>query len=50
MLGLTRLPHYIDTFRENSTTLIDEIVGPLNKFKIPFSSTHGVSPFLFKLA
>ncbi|KAI0711535.1 Metallo-dependent phosphatase [Earliella scabrosa] len=30
-----------NTFRENSTTLIDEIVGPLNKFKIPFSSTHG---------
>ncbi|RPD65266.1 Metallo-dependent phosphatase [Lentinus tigrinus ALCF2SS1-7] len=30
-----------NTFRENSTTLIDEIVSPLNKFKIPFSSTHG---------
>ncbi|KAF5313895.1 hypothetical protein D9619_013002 [Psilocybe cf. subviscida] len=30
-----------NTFRENSTTLIDEIVGPLNNFKIPFSSTHG---------
>ncbi|KAI0746576.1 Metallo-dependent phosphatase [Daedaleopsis nitida] len=30
-----------NTFRENSTKLIDEIVGPLNKFKIPFSSTHG---------
>lgn len=32
-----------DTFRENSTTLVDEIVAPLNKLKIPFSSTHGVS-------
>ena len=32
----------IDTFRENSTKLIDEIVGPLNKLKLPFSSTHGV--------
>ncbi|KAK7034650.1 hypothetical protein VNI00_012292 [Paramarasmius palmivorus] len=30
-----------NTFRENSTTLIDEIVGPLNDAKIPFSSTHG---------
>ncbi|KDR72673.1 hypothetical protein GALMADRAFT_142967 [Galerina marginata CBS 339.88] len=30
-----------NTFRENSTTLVDEIVGPLNKAKIPFSSTHG---------
>ncbi|KAI0634996.1 Metallo-dependent phosphatase [Trametes polyzona] len=30
-----------NTFRENSTTLIDEIVAPLNKLKIPFSSTHG---------
>ncbi|KAI0718345.1 Metallo-dependent phosphatase [Cerioporus squamosus] len=30
-----------NTFRENSTTLIDEVVAPLNKFKIPFSSTHG---------
>ncbi|KAI0646140.1 Metallo-dependent phosphatase [Trametes meyenii] len=30
-----------NTFRENSTTLIDEIVGPLNQLKIPFSSTHG---------
>lgn len=33
----------LDTFRENSTSLIDEIVGPLNKVKVPFSSTHGVS-------
>jgi len=33
----------LDTFRENSTSLIDEIVGPLNKAKVPFSSTHGVS-------
>ncbi|KAK7683089.1 hypothetical protein QCA50_013762 [Cerrena zonata] len=30
-----------NTFRENSTTLIDEIVAPLNEAKIPFSSTHG---------
>ncbi|KAI0367223.1 Metallo-dependent phosphatase [Pilatotrama ljubarskyi] len=30
-----------NTFRENSTTLIDEIVAPLNRLKIPFSSTHG---------
>ncbi|OBZ77295.1 putative inactive purple acid phosphatase 16 [Grifola frondosa] len=30
-----------NTFRENSTTLIDEIVAPLNHFKIPFSSTQG---------
>ncbi|KAI1798381.1 Metallo-dependent phosphatase [Ganoderma leucocontextum] len=30
-----------NTFRENSTKLIDEIVGPLNKLKLPFSSTHG---------
>ncbi|KIM42428.1 hypothetical protein M413DRAFT_18672 [Hebeloma cylindrosporum] len=30
-----------NTFKENSTSLIDEIVGPLNKAKIPFSSTHG---------
>ena len=32
-----------DTFRENSTSLIDEIVAPLNEAQIPFSSTHGVS-------
>ncbi|KAI0777503.1 Metallo-dependent phosphatase [Trametes elegans] len=30
-----------NTFRGNSTTLIDEIVAPLNQLKIPFSSTHG---------
>ncbi|KAG6829501.1 hypothetical protein H0H87_011234 [Tephrocybe sp. NHM501043] len=30
-----------NTFRENSTTLIDQIVGPLNEAKVPFSSTHG---------
>ncbi|KAI0077617.1 Metallo-dependent phosphatase [Panus rudis PR-1116 ss-1] len=30
-----------NTFRENSTSLIDEIVAPLNDAKIPFSSTHG---------
>ena len=32
-----------DTFNENSTSLIDEIVAPLNEAKIPFSSTQGVS-------
>lgn len=30
-----------NTFRENSTTLIDRIVAPLNEAKIPFSSTQG---------
>ncbi|KAG2340703.1 Metallo-dependent phosphatase [Suillus weaverae] len=30
-----------NTFRENSTTLIDRIVLPLNEAKIPFSSTYG---------
>ncbi|KAL6299418.1 Metallo-dependent phosphatase [Sparassis latifolia] len=30
-----------NTFRENSTTLIDQIVAPLNEFMIPFSSTYG---------
>ncbi|KAG2750503.1 Metallo-dependent phosphatase [Suillus brevipes Sb2] len=30
-----------NTFRENSTTLIDRIVVPLNEAKIPFSSTQG---------
>ncbi|KAH9939180.1 Metallo-dependent phosphatase [Amylocystis lapponica] len=30
-----------NTFKQNSTTLIDEIVKPLNAVKIPFSSTHG---------
>ncbi|KAG5652693.1 hypothetical protein H0H81_004078 [Sphagnurus paluster] len=30
-----------NTFRENSTTLIDQIVGPLNQAKVPFSSAHG---------
>ncbi|KAF8877196.1 hypothetical protein BD779DRAFT_1558559 [Infundibulicybe gibba] len=29
------------TFKENATTLIDEIVAPLNSAKIPFSSSHG---------
>lgn len=33
----------IDTFRENSTSLIDSVVRPLNAAKIPFSSTSGVS-------
>jgi hypothetical protein len=35
--------HVTDTFRENSTSLIDEIVAPLNDAQIPFSSTQGVS-------
>lgn len=30
-----------NTFKENSTKLIDEIVGPLNAVKVPFSSTYG---------
>ncbi|KAJ8689638.1 hypothetical protein PTI98_012521 [Pleurotus ostreatus] len=30
-----------NTFRENSTSLIDEIMGPINEAKIPFSSTQG---------
>jgi len=30
-----------DTFRENSTSLIDEIMGPLNEARVPFSSTQG---------
>jgi len=30
-----------NTFRENSTTLIDEIVAPLNQAKVPFASSHG---------
>ncbi|KAF9041448.1 Metallo-dependent phosphatase [Panaeolus papilionaceus] len=30
-----------NTFRENSTTIIDIIVGPFNDAKVPFSSTHG---------
>ncbi|RXW13709.1 hypothetical protein EST38_g12145 [Candolleomyces aberdarensis] len=31
-----------NTFKENATTLIDQIVGPLNNAKVPFSTTHGV--------
>jgi len=30
-----------DTFKQNSTKLIDQIVGPLNEAGMPFSSTHG---------
>jgi hypothetical protein len=30
-----------DTFLENSTSLIDEIMAPLNEARVPFSSTHG---------
>lgn len=37
-----------NTFKENSTVYIDEIVNNLNEAQIPFSSTYGVScPFLF---
>ena len=35
-------PAPLDTFRENSTAYIDEIVKPLNEAKVPFSSSHGV--------
>lgn len=31
-----------DTFKENSTKLIDEIIAPLNAVGVPFSSTYGV--------
>jgi hypothetical protein len=31
-----------NTFKENSTVYIDEIVGNLNDAKVPFSSTYGV--------
>ncbi|EKM77163.1 hypothetical protein AGABI1DRAFT_115363 [Agaricus bisporus var. burnettii JB137-S8] len=30
-----------NTFRENATRLIDEIVAPLNAARVPFSSAHG---------
>ncbi|KII84564.1 hypothetical protein PLICRDRAFT_57545 [Plicaturopsis crispa FD-325 SS-3] len=30
-----------NTFKENSTLLVDEVVGPLVKARLPFSSTHG---------
>ncbi|EJD43470.1 Metallo-dependent phosphatase [Auricularia subglabra TFB-10046 SS5] len=30
-----------NTFRENATKLIDEIVAPLNEARVPFSSVHG---------
>jgi len=33
----------LDTFRENSTSLINEIMAPLNEARVPFSSTYGVS-------
>ncbi|KAG6834961.1 hypothetical protein H0H93_006076 [Arthromyces matolae] len=39
--ALVGLNFKLDTFRENSTKLIDEIVAPLNAVKVPFSSTHG---------
>ena len=45
---------YLDTFRENSTKLIDEIMVPINEAGVKFSSTHGVGllvlyPRTFKL-
>ncbi|KAJ8521806.1 hypothetical protein ONZ45_g1542 [Pleurotus djamor] len=30
-----------NTFRDNSTLLVDEIMAPFNEAKVPFSSTHG---------
>ncbi|KAF9457688.1 Metallo-dependent phosphatase-like protein [Collybia nuda] len=30
-----------NTFKENATTLIDQIVKPLNDIEVPFSSSHG---------
>ncbi|TEB31884.1 Metallo-dependent phosphatase [Coprinellus micaceus] len=30
-----------NTFKENATTLIDQIVGPFNAAGVPFSTTHG---------
>ncbi|KAF5354531.1 hypothetical protein D9758_011240 [Tetrapyrgos nigripes] len=30
-----------NTFKENATTIIDQIVAPLNDLKIPFSTTQG---------
>ncbi|KAF8157071.1 Metallo-dependent phosphatase-like protein [Crassisporium funariophilum] len=30
-----------NTFKENATSLVDEIMGPINEAKVPFSSTHG---------
>ena len=38
-----RFSTMIDTFRKNSTSLIDSIVRPLNEANVPFSSTSGVS-------
>lgn len=35
-----------DTFKQNSTFLIDKVVVPLNEARIPFSSTQGVSKSL----
>lgn len=37
----------LDTFRENSTVYINEIIAPLNEMKIPFCSTQGVSRMWF---
>lgn len=36
----------IDTFRENSTLLIDEIMSPINDVGVKFSSTYGVCTFV----
>lgn len=30
-----------NTFRENSTTLVDRIVAPFNEFRVPFASSQG---------
>jgi hypothetical protein len=38
-----------DTFRENATLLIDHIIAPLNEFRVPFSSSHGVRPPSLKI-
>lgn len=35
----------IDTFKSNSTKLIDEIMAPLNEAGVKHSSTYGVSRF-----
>ena len=32
----------VDTLKENATSFIDRIIGPLTEAKIPFSTTQGV--------
>lgn len=34
-----------DTFRQNSTKLVDEIMAPINEAEVPFSSTYGVCSY-----